>query len=106
MVRELERARLVPEELIPRVVGRYSPVVVDHAEGIYVWDIDGNRWTDFTSGMAVTNTGHCHPRVVAAIQAQAAKMIHAQQNIFAHEPMTRAAVALTETLPPNLNQVF
>ena len=61
---------------------------------------------DFTSGIAVTNTGHCHPRVVAAIQEQAAKIIHAQQNIFAHEPMMKAAVELTSTLPATLNQVF
>jgi 4-aminobutyrate aminotransferase len=99
-------AALDPKQLIPRVVGRYSPVTVDHGEGIYVWDTDGNRWTDFTSGIAVTNTGHCHPRVVAAIQEQAAKIIHAQQNIFAHEPMLKAAAALTETLPARLNQVF
>src|SRR5688500_19727033 len=106
MVQELERVRLSPEALIPRVVGRYSPVVVDHAEGIYLWNVDGNRWTDFTSGIAVTNTGHCHPKVVQAIQEQAAKIIHAQQNIFAHEPMMRASVELTATLPANLNQVF
>ncbi|HET7056187.1 MAG TPA: aminotransferase class III-fold pyridoxal phosphate-dependent enzyme, partial [Thermomicrobiales bacterium] len=99
-------AALDPNQLIPRVIGRYSPVTVDHGEGIYVWDTDGNRWTDFTSGIAVTNTGHCHPRVVAAIQEQAAKIIHAQQNIFAHEPMLKAAAALTETLPERLNQVF
>jgi 4-aminobutyrate aminotransferase len=92
--------------LIPRVVGRYSPVTVDRGEGIYVWDTDGTRWTDFTSGIAVTNTGHSHPRVVAAIQEQAAKIIHAQQNIFAHEPMMLAAQSLTETLPNRLNQVF
>jgi 4-aminobutyrate aminotransferase len=100
------QAALDPDTLIPRVVGRYSPVTVDRGDGIYVWDTEGNRWTDFTSGIAVTNTGHCHPQVVAAIQEQAAKIIHAQQNIFAHEPMMRAAAALTETLPERLNQVF
>ena len=84
---------LDPKTLIPRVVGRYSPVTVERGEGIYGWDIEGNRWTDFTSGIAVTNTGHSHPRVVAAIQEQAAKIIHAQQNIFAHEPMMKAAAA-------------
>jgi 4-aminobutyrate aminotransferase len=102
----VQQLTLNPKELIPRVVGRYSPVVVDHAEGIYVWDVDGTRYMDFTSGIAVINTGHCHPRVVQAIQEQAAKIIHAQQNILVHEPMMRAAVLLTETLPPNLNQVF
>lgn len=97
---------LDPSQLIPKVVGRYSPVFVDRGEGIYVWDIDGERYMDFTSGIAVTNTGHSHPRVVAAIQEQAAKIIHAQQNIFAHESMLKAAVALTDTLPASLNQVF
>jgi 4-aminobutyrate aminotransferase len=97
---------LDPKELIPRVVGRYSPVTVDRGEGIYIWDIQGNRYMDFTSGIAVTNTGHAHPRVVRAIQEQAAKIIHAQQNILAHESMMRAAVELTATLPSNLNQVF
>ncbi|MER3438990.1 MAG: aspartate aminotransferase family protein, partial [Chloroflexota bacterium] len=97
---------LDPQVLIPRVVGRYSPVVVDRAEGIYVWDVNGTRYMDFTSGIAVVNTGHCHPRVVRAIQEQAARIIHAQQNILAHEPMMKAAVELTATLPPSLNQVF
>jgi 4-aminobutyrate aminotransferase len=97
---------LDPKQLIPRVVGRYSPVVVDRGEGIYIWDLAGNRYMDFTSGIAVANTGHSHPHVVAAIQAQAAKIIHAQQNILAHEPMMQAAVELTATLPAKLNQVF
>jgi len=102
----VERVLLDPAKLIPRVVGRYSPLVADHGAGIYVWDTEGERYADFTSGIGVTNTGHCHPRVVAAIQEQAAKIIHAQANIFAHEPMMRAATALTDTLPASLNQVF
>ncbi len=101
-----QNVALDPKQLIPKVVGRYSPVFVDHGEGIYVWDIDGQRYMDFTSGIAVTNTGHSHPRVVAAIQEQAAKIIHAQQNIFAHESMLKAAVELMSTLPDSLNQVF
>ncbi len=97
---------LDPKAIMPRAVGRYSSVTVARGEGIYVWDLDGERWTDFTSGIAVVNTGHCHPRIVAAIQEQAAKIIHAQANIFAHEPMLKASVALTDTLPARLNQVF
>jgi 4-aminobutyrate aminotransferase len=97
---------LNPQTLIPRVVGRYTPLTVERGEGIYIWDINGERYADFTSGIAVVNTGHCHPRVVAAIQRQDAKIIHAQQNILAHEPMMSAAAALTETLPARLNQVF
>ncbi|MEZ4505855.1 MAG: aminotransferase class III-fold pyridoxal phosphate-dependent enzyme [Thermomicrobiales bacterium] len=79
---------------------------MDHAEGIYVWDRDGQRYMDFTSGIAVVNAGHCHPRVVEAIRAQAGKIIHAQQNILLHEPMLDAAAELTATLPSSLNQVF
>jgi 4-aminobutyrate aminotransferase len=97
---------LDPAELIPRVIGRYSPLQVDHGKGIYVWDVNGDRYADFSSGIAVVNAGHCHPRVVEAIQQQAAKIIHAQANILAHSPMMRAAKLLTATLPDNLNQVF
>ncbi|MDP9365707.1 MAG: aminotransferase class III-fold pyridoxal phosphate-dependent enzyme [Chloroflexota bacterium] len=106
MVEAIERVRLDPADLLPRVLGRYSPVVVDRGAGLYVWDLEGERYADFTSGIGVVNTGHCHPRVVRAIQEQAAKIIHAQANIFAHEPMMRAASELTATLPPKLNQVF
>jgi 4-aminobutyrate aminotransferase len=108
MAQVIERARelLDPAAIIPRVIGRYSPLHIDHGEGIYVWDVDGERYADFTSGIAVVNTGHCHPRVVAAIQDQAARIIHAQANILAHSPMLQAAKLLTETTAPNLNQVF
>ncbi len=101
-----QEVRVNPADVMPQVLGRYSPVVVDRGEGIYVWDIDGKRYADFTSGIGVVNTGHCHPRVVQAIQEQAAKIIHAQANIFAHEPMMQAAVELTATLPATLNQVY
>lgn len=106
MAQAISETRLDPAELLPRVLGRYSPLVVDRGEGLYVWDTDGQRYSDFTSGIGVVNTGHCHPRVVKAIQDQAAKIIHAQANIFAHEPMMRAAAELTATLPDSLNQVF
>ncbi len=100
------QVELDPQTLVPRVIGRYTPVFADHAQGIRVWDRDGVEYLDFTSGIAVVNAGHCHPAVVAAIQEQAAKIIHAQQNILLHEPMMRAAVELTATLPSRLNQVF
>ena len=106
MAQVLDREVLNPAEIMPRVVGRYSPLHIDHGKGIYVWDVNGERYADFTSGIAVVNTGHCHPRVVEAIQEQAAKIIHAQANILAHSPMLRAANLLTETTTPNLNQVF
>jgi 4-aminobutyrate aminotransferase len=101
-----EQIALDPQTLVPRVIGRYTPVFVDRAEGVRVWDRDGIEYLDFTSGIAVVNAGHCHPAVVAAIQEQAGKIIHAQQNILMHEPMLQAAAALAETFPERLNQVF
>ncbi len=67
MVQPIERTTLVQADILPRVIRRYSPVVVDRGEDVYVWDIDGDRWTDFRSGIAGRNTGHCHPQVVRAI---------------------------------------
>ena len=63
MAQVLERAQemLDPAEIMPRVIGRYSSLHIDHGKGIYVWDVNGERYADFTSGIAVVNTGHCHP---------------------------------------------
>lgn len=98
--------QLDPLALIPRVLGRYSPVIVDRGEGSYIYGHDGQRYLDFTSGIAVTNTGHCHPLVVRAIQEQAAKIIHAQANILVHEPYMQLVRDLTATLPAALDGVF
>lgn len=81
-------------------------LVLDRGEGAYVWDTDGIRYLDFTSGIGVTNTGHCHPRVVQAIQEQAARFIHAQVNIYYHEPLFRLAEALHQVTPPRLDSFF
>jgi 4-aminobutyrate aminotransferase len=106
MVSAPERVALDPDQILPRAIGRYTPVFVDHGKGLYLWDVNGERYADFTSGIGVVNTGHCHPRVVAAIQEQAAKIIHAQANILVHEPVLKASQALVATLPDTLNQVF
>jgi 4-aminobutyrate aminotransferase-like enzyme len=50
----------------------------DRAEGIYIYDSEGNHYTDFTSGIGVTSTGHCHPRVVETIQEQSRSLIFGQ----------------------------
>ena len=55
---------------------RVYPLVVDKAEGMWVHDVDGNRFLDFTAGIAVNATGHCHPHVVKAIQNQAEQLLH------------------------------
>ncbi len=60
------------------LMNTYAPVPVElvRGEGAYVWDSSGNRYLDFTAGIAVTNLGHCPPRVVAAIREQAETLIH------------------------------
>ncbi|MCJ7535981.1 MAG: acetyl ornithine aminotransferase family protein [Anaerolineales bacterium] len=72
---------------------RDYPFVMDHGRGSFVWDVDGNRYLDFAAGIAVTSTGHSHPKVVKAIQDQAEKFIHISSDYY-HEPW----VALGEQL--------
>lgn len=57
-------------------ISKEYPLVVDHAEGMVVVDVDGNRFLDFMAGIAVALTGHCHPRVVARVQRQAERLLH------------------------------
>jgi 4-aminobutyrate aminotransferase len=85
---------------------RITDIVVERGAGAYLYDIDGRRYLDFTCGIGVTNTGHCHPRVVAAVQEQAARLLHAQANILYHQPMLRLIAALREVVPPALDSFF
>ena len=71
---------------IPPVWARYTDLVVERASGSWIEATDGRRFLDYTCGIGVTNTGHAHPRVVAAISEQAARGIHLQQNIVYHQP--------------------
>lgn len=68
-------------------------VMLDHGEGVEVWDANGKRYLDFLAGIAVSSTGHAHPRVVDAISKQAGRLMHTS-NLYAHEP----GVALAERL--------
>ena len=71
---------------VPPVWARYTDLVVSRASGSWLETTDGERYLDYTCGIGVTNTGHAHPRVVAAIAEQAARGIHLQQNIVYHQP--------------------
>jgi 4-aminobutyrate aminotransferase len=71
---------------VPSVWARYTDLVVARGEGAWLETVDGTRYLDYTSGIGVTNTGHAHPKVAAAIAAQAARGIHFQQNIVYHQP--------------------
>jgi 4-aminobutyrate aminotransferase len=74
---------------------RSYPFVMSHGRGTEVWDIEGRRFLDFTSGIAVTSTGHAHPRVVKAIQEQAEKFLHMAGMDFYYEVQTHLAERLT-----------
>jgi len=78
---------------------RDYPLVVETAAGATVTDVDGNRFLDMNAGIAVVATGHCHPRVVAAIQAQAAKLIHMSGTDFYYENMVQLAEKLAALAP-------
>jgi 4-aminobutyrate aminotransferase len=93
------------EHLSP-VWARYFDLLVDHAQGCYVWDDAGRRYIDFTCGIGVTNTGHCHPKVVAAAQEQVARCIHVQANIYYHKPMLDLVGALLPLMPEGLDTFF
>jgi predicted acetylornithine/succinylornithine family transaminase len=71
------------------------PVRFVRGEGARLWDDDGHEYLDFLSGISVSSVGHCHPRVVEAIRAQAGKLIHVG-NLFYTEPMTRLAQRLAQ----------
>ncbi|MGI5127629.1 aspartate aminotransferase family protein [Pseudonocardia sp. CA-107938] len=83
-----------------------TPVQVARGEGAYLYDTDGRRHLDFTAGIGVTSTGHCHPKVVAAAQEQVATLIHGQYTTVMHQPLLRLAERLGDVLPPTLDSVF
>jgi len=92
--------------VVPAVWSRVASIVVDHGQGSWLVTTDGQRYLDYTSGIGVANTGHAHPRVVAAVVAQAAKLLHGQQNIVYHEPGLRLYDRLRTLLPGGPWQAF
>jgi 4-aminobutyrate aminotransferase len=75
------------------------PLVVEEASGMVVTDPDGNRFLDFAAGIAVCATGHCHPRVVAAIREQAGKLLHMCPTDFYTKPVVELAERLARVAP-------
>lgn len=88
------------------ILKQATPVIVDHAQGSWVHGTDGQSYLDFTTGIGVTSTGHCHPRVVAAAQEQCAKVIHAQYTTVMHPPLLELTAKLGGVLPLGLDSVF
>jgi 4-aminobutyrate aminotransferase len=78
---------------------RSYPLVAKRGHGSIIEDVDGNEFLDFSSGIAVCSTGHCHPEVVAAIQKQAAELIHMSGTDFYYENMVTLGERLAKTAP-------
>ena len=83
---------MLSEKYVANTYARY-PVLLVRGKGTRVWDLEGQEYLDFVSGLAVCNLGHCHPRVVKAIQTQAEKLIHVS-NFYYIEPQIQLASLL------------
>ena len=94
----------VSRQYEPPCMADQVPVVWDHGEGVRVWDVDGNEYIDFTSGVLVTNLGHCHPHHVEAIRAQAGRLMNCYS--FPTPERIELSRRLTDLLPDNLDKVF
>ncbi len=90
----IERDRAVISPSYPRGY----PFVMDHGRGVEVWDVDGNRFLDFSAGIAVVSTGHSHPKVVKAIQEQAEKFIHISSDFY-HQKWIELAEKINSIAP-------
>lgn len=84
--------------------GYQASVVWDHAQGVVVTDVDGNTFIDWTSGVLVTNVGHCHPDLVSAVQKASAKLLNNYECL--HEWRVIAAEKLISVLPDHLDKCF
>ncbi|GAB4458318.1 MAG: aminotransferase class III-fold pyridoxal phosphate-dependent enzyme [Anaerolineales bacterium] len=96
-------------ENFPHMTPAWSRIfnfVAERAEGSYIYTDDGRKLLDFTCGIGVTNTGHCHPKVVEAIREQAGNFIHAQANIVIHKPMLQLIEELRQITPPSIDSYF
>jgi 4-aminobutyrate aminotransferase len=92
-------------ELSP-MLKQATPVLAERGEGVYLYGEDGRRYLDFTAGIGVTSTGHCHPRVVEAVREQAGKLIHGQYTTVMHRPLLTLSERLGEVLPQGLDSLF
>jgi 4-aminobutyrate aminotransferase len=90
---------------LSQVLYRYTPIVVDRAQGSYLYGVDGRRYLDFASGIGVTNLGHGHPAVIAAAKAQLDRVVHTSV-VAHHQPAIELAERIAALTPGKLDSVF
>ena len=91
---------------LSQILKQATGVLAARGEGVLLYDEDDRRYLDFTAGIGVTSTGHCHPRVVEAAQRQVGTLIHAQYTTVMHRPLLTLVERLGEVLPPGLDRMF
>ncbi|MDN5760999.1 MAG: aminotransferase class III-fold pyridoxal phosphate-dependent enzyme [Microlunatus sp.] len=91
---------------LSQILRQATGVVAARGEGVYLYDEDDRQYLDFTAGIGVTSTGHCHPKVVAAAQDQVGKLIHAQYTTVMHRPLLTLVDRMSEVLPAGLDRMF
>ena len=89
------------EAAVVRGVGHAHPIFAERAVNAEVWDVEGRRFIDFAGGIAVLNTGHCHPKVLAAVKAQMDRFTHTCFQVLAYEPYVELAERLNALAPGN-----
>ncbi|WP_319532414.1 4-aminobutyrate--2-oxoglutarate transaminase [uncultured Cohaesibacter sp.] len=87
------------EKAIARGVGMMTQIYVDRALNAEVWDVEGNRYIDFAAGIAVVNTGHCNPKVMAAVEAQLKSFTHTCHQVLPYENYIHLAERLNAAVP-------
>ena len=93
-------------KVLSPALSHYTTLEVERGRGAYLFSTDGEKFLDFACGIAVTNVGHCHPKVVAAIVKQAEILIHACAGIVYYEPNIQLAEKLAQICPGNLSMSF
>lgn len=87
------------EAAVPRGIGHTTPISAQRALNSEVWDVEGKRYIDFAAGIAVLNTGHCHPHVMAAVREQMERFTHTCFQVLLYEPYVRLAERLNKLAP-------
>ncbi len=94
-----EELRSLRERYVPRGITTAHPLVIDHASGSEMWDIEGRRYIDFVGGIGVQNVGHNHPRVMEAVRRQVERVTHTSFQVVMYESYLRLAQRMSELSP-------
>jgi 4-aminobutyrate aminotransferase/(S)-3-amino-2-methylpropionate transaminase len=94
-----EELKSLRERYVPRGITTAHPLVIDHASGSEMWDIEGRRYIDFVGGIGVQNVGHNHPRVMEAVRRQIERVTHTSFQVVMYESYLRLAQRMSELSP-------